>query len=300
MKNTKNQEHETITLKEISYPQVANKELYNLNHDFYFVKPDRSDIPIKFNKDAKDKDKIKEIHNYIKAKKVKLNAVIKDFLILKLYRKCANKKGLSGKDDFNLDYIKMEKYINRLKLDFSATEKYILSAIKKNLEEYEDIYHMIDMVLYVVDFISGIEKDLKAFKKNYYHDFKVPSIILFTNKQVREVEIIEREVDEELAKYKSIEQAYDYFIYNSGELILDTLNELIRIKDSGISIDIHYFLQSDAIIKFEYNEWVDLITKILFVQSKIKGKAETSAEFERLFVSLEVRYIILSMKKEME
>lgn len=297
---TKKNESEIVTFTEAIYPQKVKQEDYSKVEKYYFIKPQSLKLPFVIDDELKDKDKVKEVYNFIKGKKNRLNAVLKDFLILKLYRKCANRKGLSGHDDFNIDYIKMDKYINRLKLDYNATEKYVMSAIKKNLEEYEDIYHMMDRACYINDFILGVEQDLKVFKKKYYHDFKVPSIILFTNKQVREIEVIENEVEEELKKYKSLEEAYDYFIYNSGELILDTLNELVRIKDSGIVIDIHYFLQSDAIIKFDYNEWVDLITKILFVQSKIKGKAETTTTFDKLFVALEVRYIILSMKKELE
>ena len=162
----------------------------------------------------------------------------------------------------------------------------------------DEIDQLYNKVIYVCDFISGVTNDIKSLKKNYFREFKIPSLLTIQDKNSKELEEIIREVENETKKYKSISEAYDYFVYNSGDLLFDMVDELLLIKKTGIKIDRHYFLATDAILLFDYAEWVDLISRIKFVLGKVKGKAEINQKFLELYKVVEIRYIIMSIYKE--
>lgn len=260
---------------------------------FYFIKPSFQNFPFVIDKKLKPADKVKEINKFYHKLFSQIDRINKDFLILKLFKYCAKKD-----ENFNVEFIKIDKYLNKLKFDYNLIDKFTSVLYKKEDITEDEIDQLYNKVIYVCDFISGVTNDIKNLKKNYYREFKIPSLLTIQDKNSKELEEIIQEVENEIKKYKSISEAYDYFVYNSGDLLFDMVDELLLIKKTGIKIDRHYFLATDAILLFDYAEWVDLISRIKFVLGKVKGKAEINKKFLELYKVVEIRYIILSIYKE--
>lgn len=260
---------------------------------FYFIKPSFQNFPFVIDKKLKPTDKVKEINKFYHKLFSQIDRINKDFLILKLFKYCAKKD-----ENFNVEFIKIDKYLNKLKFDYNLIDKFTSVLYKKEDITEDEIDQLYNKVIYVCDFISGVTNDIKNLKKNYYREFKIPSLLTIQDKNSKELEEIIQEVENEIKKYKSISEAYDYFVYNSGDLLFDMVDELLLIKKTGIKIDRHYFLATDAILLFDYAEWVDLISRIKFVLGKVKGKAEINIKFLELYKVVEIRYIILSIYKE--
>lgn len=260
---------------------------------FYFIKPSFQEFPFKINKDQKPTDKVKQINKFYHDLFFQIEKINKDFLILKLFKYCAKKD-----ENYNIEFIKIDKYLNRLKFDYNLIDKFTSVLYKKEDITEDEIDQLYNKVIYVCDFISGVTNDIKNLKKNYYREFKIPSLLTIQDKNSKELEDIIVEVDNEIKKYKSISEAYDYFVYNSGDLLFNMVDELLLIKKTGIKIDRHYFLATDAILLFDYAEWVDLISRIKFVLGRVKGKTEINQKFLELYGIVEIRYIILSIYKE--
>ena len=260
---------------------------------FYFIKPSFQNFPFVIDKKLKPADKVKEINKFYHKLFSQIDRINKDFLILKLFKYCAKKD-----ENFNVEFIKIDKYLNKLKFDYNLIDKFTSVLYKKEDITEDEIDQLYNKVIYVCDFISGVTNDLKSLKKNYFREFKIPSLLTIQDKNSKELEEIIQEVENETKKYKSISEAYDYFVYNSGDLLFDMVDELLLIKKTGIKIDRHYFLATDAILLFDYAEWVDLISRIKFVLGKVKGKAEINQKFLELYKVVEIRYIIMSIYKE--
>ena len=260
---------------------------------FYFIKPSFQNFPFVIDKKLKPADKVKEINKFYHKLFSQIDRINKDFLILKLFKYCAKKD-----ENFNVEFIKIDKYLNKLKFDYNLIDKFTSVLYKKEDITEDEIDQLYNKVIYVCDFISGVTNDIKSLKKNYFREFKIPSLLTIQDKNSKELEEIIQEVETETKKYKSISEAYDYFVYNSGDLLFDMVDELLLIKKTGIKIDRHYFLATDAILLFDYAEWVDLISRIKFVLGKVKGKAEINQKFLELYKVVEIRYIIMSIYKE--
>ena len=260
---------------------------------FYFERPVFKNPTYKLNTNLSHKEQIDDMYSFFKKQNEKIEKLSKDLLILKLFKYSAKKN-----DNYNCDFINVDKYLNKLKFDYGLIDKFYNALYKKDLLTIDEIDQLYAKVVYISDFIAGLNQDIIDLKKNYYHEFKIPSLMICQNKSSSDLIKLIDNVEKELKGFKSLTEANDYYIFNSGELIYDMIDELLLIKNKGIVIERHYFLASDAVLKFEYSDWVDLLSRIKFVFSKIKGKVETSVKFKRLYEIIETRYMILSIYKE--
>ncbi|MBO4667835.1 MAG: hypothetical protein J5666_06920, partial [Bacilli bacterium] len=141
--------------------------------------------------------------------------------------------------------------------------------------------------------------DIKNIKKKYFKEFKVSTIALVKDKSLEQIEDLIIRVDTELSKFKSLEEASDYITYNSGKLINDVVNGIVKAKKNVKGeISYYFFLQTSAIISFELSEWIELFVRINYVREKMKDNIVFSNSLTELYRELETRYAIMIIASE--
>lgn len=283
---------ETIIIGDYVYPKKTSAKFPK--EKLYFEKTSTIKPEYRLDKNDSPKEQFNKLLIYFKTLKSGVDKIIRDYLFLKMYKYVAIRDEYYNKDVFTI-----EKHINKLKGDYSIMEKYITMLFRKDILTENELDEMYGRVIYLSDFIEGLTNDISEFKKKHYKEFKMPSYFVIQDKTCKEIEEIIALIDGEIMKFKSIHEASDYYVYNSGQEISEAINELLKINQKGIVLDYHYFIKNDAIISFTYHEWIDLMTKFRYVFSKIKGKVELSKEFKELYKQIEVRFAIILIAKEL-
>lgn len=283
---------ETISIRDYEYPKKTNTKYPK--EKLYFEKTSTIKPKYKLDKNDSPKEKFNKLLVHFEALKTRIDKLIRDYLFLKLYKYVAIRD-----EYYNNDVLMVEKLINKLKGDHSIMEKYIAMLFRKDILNENEVEDMYGRVIYLSDFIDGLGDDILKFKKKHYKEFKMPSYFVIQDKNNKEIEELISLTDEEIKKFKSISEASDYYVYNSGNEISQTINELLKINQKGIVLDYHYFIKNDAIISLTYHEWIDLMTKFRYVLTKIKGKVELTKEFKELYKQIEVRFSIILISKEL-
>ncbi len=281
---------ESITIKEYVYPK-KNREIYAKNK-LYCEKTYFGEIEYALDYSLGLNDQYSNLYKFFKKLDLRINKLYDDYLFLKLYRYI-----VKSSDKYNRTVSFIESNINRLRIKFLAIDREFLLIKSKELFSIKDIEALYEDVMYLVLFIKGLSKELLDFKTTYYKEFKLSSFLPINGKKTAEIEDLISRVDKEVNNFKDILEANDYFIYNSSNEIYQTIDDLLVINKKGVKLDYHYFIASDAIIAFNYNDWLDLMTKIKFVREKIKGKIELPKKFLESYEELETRFTIVLIVK---
>lgn len=239
-------------------------------------------------------EKIILITKYLNNELPKIDKLIRDYLLLKMYKYIAKRDEYYNKDVFTI-----EKLLNRLKKDYLDTSKDMSLLKQKEFVSKEEIDIIYDKTLFLIDFVEGLQKDILNFQKKYYKEFKMLYYFTIQDKTNQEIEKIILKIDEEVKKFKNIKEASDYYIFNSGKEITDLINEILYVNKYGVKLDYHYFIKNDAIISFSYPEWLELMSKFQYVFSKLKNKVALTTKFNELYSVIEIRFLIILIAKEL-
>ena len=277
---------EMITVKEPTYPKKSsiNKSVKN----FYYEKRPIISNSLNIKEELEISEKKAIIDKNINKINDSVDKLLHQFSFLKLFNRAAKRNGT-----FSVKMMEFDKYFNKLKQEAKSIEK-SNNTIKTTDELFDHSYR--DLVYRISDvytFISGLKEDLTSFENKYYPKMKVTAYNLCDGKSYEEIDALIMEVNTYINGFKSIEETFDYICYNSGVLITDTVDALVKsYNQSNYNISIKYFLKSEVVIAFSYFEWIDLMRKIkqtLFKYNKVK----LSEEFNKLYHELELRYTII-------
>lgn len=287
---------------------MAKKEVIIVNEEYAYPKASKFKMPkdklyketsiIRVRDASLDKTmslegQMKQVDKDIEMLEKKINILFKDFLFLKLFHLSAKKTEKFTKDFNSFDY-----YINKFRNDIINLKRFFYNfRVQMDVtgnaidEVYNDVNNLYDC-------LAGLNNDLVELKKNHYHEFKLTSHALMKDKTIDEYEDLISRIEIELSKFKSIEEANDYIIYNSGNEIIDFVEEFLNLKtQQKNNLSYHYFLQTDAIIAFKHHEWIDLFVKFNYVMSKLKD-VTYSKKFNEKFRNLETKYAIITIYSE--
>lgn len=229
----------------------------------------------------------------------------KDFAIYKLFRPSSK---YNTDEALIIDFNDLDKYIQIFKekllfvndffggMDLSYKIKGTNIPINEKITS-DDLTKIYEKLLELFSFINGLNQDLNKIKKEYFHEFKLTSFGIVRGKTTDEIYELIHRVSEELSRYRSLTNARDYMIYNSGFEIQDFINEMLKLNDKYTYLTYHYFLNQDAIIAFTYNEWVEFFIKVNYVLDHIDSK-DKSNKLMKKYNDLLVRYTILLIDSE--
>ena len=197
----------------------------------------------------------------------------------------------------------------KLNLEKVASSANLLKEVSKTLkEEYDAIDKAnLNQVDVIIDKIRVHEKNFKEANEilNYLYDayfrnIKMTSLAAIKDKKAYELEGLAREVNELIRSYNNLEYAYYDTYYYSGDLIVKTVKALVSCFEKGKNksyaktYNYSYFLKSDAILNFEFKEWISLFNKFKFVMKTTSNvELYDYLQFSELYQKLEKRYFVV-------
>lgn len=287
---------------------MAKKEVIKIKEEYQYPKVSKVKMPkeklykettiVRVRDASLDKTmslegQMKQVEKDINIIELKIDSLYREYLFLKLFH-------LSAKysEKFVKDFNSFDHYINKIRNNLLNIKRYF-TGIRGQMDVTG---HAIDEVYTEVnnfyDYIIGLYSDIADLRKKYYHEFKVTSHALVKDKTIEQYESLIYCVETELNKYKDIDEAYDYIVYNSGNEIIDLVEGFLNMNLKQTNkLTYHYFLQTDAIIAFKHHEWVDLFVKFNYVMNKLKG-VNFSKEFLEKYKNLETKYAIITIYSE--
>lgn len=293
-----NKKKEVVNIK---IPEMASSVSVAKDEEIYFERVKESDKTTKRDKMFNGLSDKEKIFSSIDAFDKKYQSLLHDYYFLKLFSLAAVKD-----KKYNETTLVLNKHINRLRRTYDELLK--RNNVLKYIEtipglELEDHYTKINEIF---AFVNDLKNDLTEYQTAYYRKLKMASLSLFSDKSSVEIESTTKIVNKMIQEYRNIEEAYDYYYYNSGELIINTINALVNsIKNSGNknyieTYKFNYFLESDFVMILRYSEWIELFTKILYVKRNVNNiELFDYLSFKNYYEELERRYIVMLIYNEM-
>jgi hypothetical protein len=248
-----------------------------------------------------EEEKKEKLLNFSLEYEKKANSLFHTYNFLRLFSRSADKD-----NKYNEKMIILDKQINRMKKMYEDAKKKIdiIKYIEVENSELELIANIASDILLL---FSEIENELDNIKGRYYKHLKMASFSICNDKSYQELDAINKNINQMISEYKHINDAYDFFYYNSGSLIVDTINALVACiqnsnnKDLKKDYDFSYFLNSDYVVAMTFAEWIELFTKIKYVM-RVASKVELFdyLNFRELYTELEKRYILMLIFNEMK
>lgn len=239
------------------------------------------------------------ITNYQKAEK-RLEKLIKDYYILKLFSRAATRSGRFNEKMLHLD--KQLNYTKRLNEEIKRKMDIVKYMQDVTNEELMEIYDKVEQFL---DQIQQTQLEADDINLKHYNKIKLASAGIIINKNNFELEKFNREVNEFIYQYKSLQEAAEHVYYYSGDLIVQTVNSLVQsIKlaknsDHIYNYDYNYFLESSTVITLSLPQWIELFNKIRYVLRTVSDvNVINYVDFKNYYQKLEVRYFILMLYME--
>ncbi|MCK9536201.1 MAG: hypothetical protein M0R05_01210 [Bacilli bacterium] len=286
----------------IKVPEIPAKTLSIANDDeIYFERAEY--VENKYNlEDCFDaKTKADKILDSVQAYDAKAKMMLHKYHFLKLFARVALRD-----TKYNEKMILLDKQINRIKKNYEDIKKRaeILKYTKDDVGfEFDNLFIKINELF---DFGRDLNNQLADFQKQYYQNLKMATFSICKNKTYQQLDALNKTTNEMIQEYKSFQEAYDYIYYNSGELIVNTVNALVKaIKTGGVnnyiqSYPYQYFLLSDDVVVLRFAEWIDLFNKILYViRTTNKIDLFSNQIFSQYYRELEKRYMIMLIYNEM-
>lgn len=228
------------------------------------------------------------------SKKIRYENISHNLYSLILFEQIANKDKLYEKSIKDItDGIK-----DLILLHNSLKEKYTECMENEDTTIFEECE-------YFLNFQRIVENKVNKFQKKYYANIKMQTLSVCDGKTLKEVITLGREVNDLVNEFESLEMASEYFVYNSGELIVNMVNSLITsISNMGRSqivneFTFEYFLSEAFVLMMPHREWVTLYNKIRQVLKRINYlEAYDNISFKENYKEFERRYIVVSMENE--
>lgn len=227
-----------------------------------------------------------------------LEKILEKYYFLKLFKNAADKA-----NDFNVKMLTMDKYINQVKKYFMDLKKYRNAYSKKNIptdDETKDFYYKIcDFKKALVD----IKDDLATFEKENYPKIKMSTYNACKGKTYQELENLANEVNNVITSYKTIEDAYDYVCYNSGNLVFETIESILKVieenpEKSKVRINKKFFFEDEIIMYLDYVGWIELFNKLQYLIQKCDASVFNDEVVSKNYQELEKNYLIVLIYNE--
>lgn len=277
---------------------------------------DKSDLPV----DVNDLyfEKAKQVKNYHFSsknldqdeKKAKINADLVGFeekltAMLHLYHFLnLFSLAMEGKEKLSIIQKEIDKYVIQFEKRIEALKKANNSLKRKKIlteEMVNELYYQVgDLETYYYDLLEDIEQ----YKKEYFQSLKMASYAFCNEKTYQELKEYHQYVTSEIDKYSSLQDAYDYVCYHSGELITNTITHLLTFMKKGLTknyvsnFTIDYFLENEIIMYYDYPKWISLFSKINYVIKKSDKAIFIDKNFISAYQELEKKYIIVLIYNE--
>lgn len=223
----------------------------------------------------------------------KYKKLLRQYFILVLF-----KRSVRDTESFLNDFELINSYLEKFKKIFNDTKKVkqILTIDMPEASIVNAYYKVSDLS----DIIDQLTLELKSFENHYYPKLKMTSYNMIKDKTKEEVEKMANVVNDYINTFATLDEAYDFVMYNSGTLITDCVSELcneINKLDEG-SIDVSYFIGEDVVVYISYTDWINLYSRLQYVFDRIDKKILKIETLAQKLSELEIRYLVVLIYNE--
>lgn len=246
-------------------------------------------------------DKMREmiLDDFTKSER-RLAKLNKDYYILKLFSRAAIKTGRFNEKMLHLD--KQVNYTKRLYEELKRKMDIVKYMQDVTMDELNEINEKIKKYL---SFLSQIQTEADEINRVHYTKIKLASAGIIINKNNIELEKFNREVNDFIYQYKSLQEAAEYVYYHSGDLIVETVKTLVQSIEQAKNpehiqkYDFNFFLESSLVLTLTLPQWIELFNKIRYVlRTTSEVNVISYVDFKNNYQKLEVRYFILMLYME--
>lgn len=286
---------------EITTPEMPkdNSHLDVDESEVYFERTKQTKKHIFSSKNLDQDEKRQKINTDVASFAEKLTTMLHQYHFLHLFSLAA-----ADKDCFLTEQKNINKYVTQLIKTYEALKKDNNALKRKKLvtdEMVNELYYQVgDLESYYHDLLE----DINDYKKEHFLNLKMASYAFCNEKTYQELEDYTKYVNNEISKYSSLKDAYDYVCYNSGELITETITALVAYMKTGLtknyvsSFKTDYFLENEIIMYYDYPKWIGLFSKINYVVKKCDKAVFADKNFITAYQELEYKYIIVLIYNE--
>lgn len=271
------------------------KETRNKEIDEKFLYSEKKEIEVDGFSSLPGENKKKYLDKSFNAIQKKNYDIINSYYLCKIFAKVALKD-----KDFNQEMMRLDKNINRVRKEFADLQKKV-NEVKFNEETNDELLNSTyEKHNAIAAFQKVIAENIEVVRKKYFNYLKIATVNVCLNKSNTELETLNTNLNKFLEEFKNLNVAAEYIYYNSGMLIVQMINALLKMinkqgnEDYIKTYDFNYFLKSDVIITLEVTEWIDLYNKVKFVTREVNKNKEMADVFSQF----EIRYLILMMYLE--
>lgn len=230
----------------------------------------------------------------------RIAGINKQYYMLKLFSRAAIRNPQFNEKLLFLD--KEVNYLKRLHEELKRKMDIVKYMQDVTIEELEEIYEKLNNFF---DHQKIITEEAKEIERVYYRNIKMASAGIIMNKNNIELEKFHKDVNDFIYNYKSLQEAAEYVFFHSGELIMETINSLVRsIQNSNNpeyvkTYNYEYFLSSTLVLTLTLPEWIELFNKIRYVLRIVNDvNIIDYVDFKQNYLKLEIRYFILMLYME--
>lgn len=203
------------------------------------------------------------------------------------------------------DIASLEKQLTNLRLAYED-----ISAKLKKVNENNDYSNDYLEELFIQsksdnEICLGLLNRVNETRRVYFNSLKISSMAVLLNKTGEDLEKMDRRFMTLVNSFKSLEEASDYIYVNSGELITNLVNSLVRCSQTCMKeehknqFNLYYFLKSDVILCLQLNEWIELYNKVKHCVNVLRGvDIANYIDFQGYLDEFEIRYLVLMINEE--
>ena len=294
--------------KKANKEEIINVEEMMENHNKNITKQEEVIVPSK-QEEKKEEVKVEEnktidytdtIKNFSDAKK-SMNSILHEYYICKIFSRVA-----LSENEFLAQVVELEKLIDKINNDIYDIERSIDFYKKVNNTLNEEEIRISNRVDKLLKMQKAIKQRFLDINNLYYTHLKISTVSVCINKNNDQLEKFYELINNIIKKYKNITDAAYNLYYSSGEFIVSFVNELVECisytnnSDYINKYNYAFFLNADAIITLEIQEWIELFNKIKFAFKLISNiEIDAYLKIKEKYNYFEAIYTILMMQSEM-
>ena len=226
--------------------------------------------------------------------------IIHEYYLAKIFSRVA-----LDEKEFSAQVVELDKQIDKIKNSIHELERSIDIYKKVDnqiIEEELRINERVDKVLLTQ---KALKQRFLDINNMFYKQLKITTVSVCINKTNEQLEDFFNLINEIVGNYRNMTEAAYNLYYSSGDFLVSFIKELVSDfaltgnKDYISKYTYSFFLDTDAVITLDINEWIDLYNKVKFAYKSLSSiEIDAYLRIKEKYNYFEAVYTILMMQAE--